>query len=214
MLHRAPPVVAITDGFGLHPDWSPDGARIAFSILGRIYVAEVSSGELRAVVAQEGASHPTWSPDGSALTYHAAGDGGRSAIWTVPASGKASPSQLTRPPEGHEDQFPAWSPSGDQIVFGRVDRRSRDNSSALLVVRSDGSGLTRLTAGHDDFQPEWSPSGKWVVFAANNRHAKINALQPGDRELSGVPTRRELPSERNVVNIAVGVKGQFPAWRP
>lgn len=62
---------------------------------------------------------------------------------------------------GYNDWFPAWSPDGEQIVFGSD--RSGDNE--IYIVNRDGRGLKRLTnAPGRDAHASWSPDGKRIVF--------------------------------------------------
>ncbi len=101
------------------PSISPDGRRLVFSALNRLYVMDMPSGAPRLVTpapagtAPEGEFMPVWSPDGSSITY---------VTWTttgghlkrVAAAGGA-PVTLT-PHEGYYLD-PAYTPDGNQLVF-------------------------------------------------------------------------------------------------
>ncbi len=101
------------------PALSPDGTRLAFSALNRLYVMDLPSGtprlltEAPAATTPEGEFMPVWSADGSSITY---------VTWTttgghikrVRASGGA-PQTLT-PHEGYYLD-PAYTPDGKQLVF-------------------------------------------------------------------------------------------------
>src|SRR5262245_17208731 len=52
-----------------------------------------------------------------------------------------------------------WSPDGAQLAFAA----KTGATSAISVVRSDGSGLRQLVAGRG---PSWSPDGTQIAFAA------------------------------------------------
>jgi imidazolonepropionase-like amidohydrolase/Tol biopolymer transport system component len=101
------------------PSLSPDGTRLAFSALNRLYVQDLPDGQPRLVTpapratAPEGEFMPVWSPDGLSITY---------VTWTttgghvkrVPASG-GTPETLT----AHEGYYldPTYTPDGDRLVF-------------------------------------------------------------------------------------------------
>jgi Tol biopolymer transport system component len=70
------------------------------------------------------------------------------------------------PPVRGGDFFPAWSPDGWKIAFGRAG--SVKGRIAIYVVNADGTGLTALTDGSgEDHEPSWSPDGSKIVFASD-----------------------------------------------
>lgn len=74
----------------------------------------------------------------------------------------ADGSGITNLTEGDKtQQFPSWSPDGQQIVF-----QSRgDNPREIYLMKADGSNVTKLTGGPQDQQPKFSPDGKKILFA-------------------------------------------------
>ncbi len=101
---------------------SPDGERIAFSALGRLYVKELPDGQPRRISDLPGNQHaPVWSPDGDwvAFVNWDFDEGGH--LWRVRAAG-GSPERLTT--ENAFYQQPAWSPAGDRIVAIRGPARA------------------------------------------------------------------------------------------
>ena len=107
------------------PTVSPDGRRLAFSSLTRLYVMELPSGTPAAVL-PEGtrAFQPSWSPDGNWIAY-ATWSGGEGHIERVRASG-GTPERLTRVAAFYSD--PVWSPDGTRVVAlraGAYDRFSQ-----------------------------------------------------------------------------------------
>ncbi len=99
------------------PTLSPDGRRLAFSALTRLYVMDLPSGSPTAILPQgKRAFQPSWSPDGATLAY-ATWSGGEGHIEKVPASG-GSPERLTRVAAFYSD--PVWSPDGKRIVALRA----------------------------------------------------------------------------------------------
>jgi DNA-binding SARP family transcriptional activator/Tol biopolymer transport system component len=56
----------------------------------------------------------------------------------------------------------AWSPDGQQIVFGA---NSPGRSDKLYIINADGSGLRQITGGEiPHVEPAWSPDGERIVF--------------------------------------------------
>jgi len=100
------------------PTLSPDGKRLAFDALGKIWICNVKDGKadkprrLTRDTAREYA--PEFSPDGRFIAYVTWTDRDLGHLWKIRAEG-GSPSRLTRR-AGHYAN-PAWSPKGDRIVF-------------------------------------------------------------------------------------------------
>ncbi|MGP8245777.1 MAG: hypothetical protein ACLQVN_14820 [Bryobacteraceae bacterium] len=113
------------------------------------------------------------SPDGSTLAFVSTREGGFANLWLQDLS---SPSRHARPvAKTNAGSFrPSWSPDGKWIAFtsDRDTRRARWDggweliqSTALYIVRPDGSSLRRLTElGGYAGSPRWSPDGRRIVF--------------------------------------------------
>ncbi len=114
---------------------SPDGRRLAFTALDRLYVVDLPSGTPRRLTDQNvGEYHPTWSPDGSAIAYVTWNDT-TGHVMRVSASG-GRPTQLTRVSAYY--QQPAWSPDGQRIALIRA--AARDLKEAVDPFVFDGLG--------------------------------------------------------------------------
>ena len=80
--------------------------------------------------------------------------------------------RITHPRAGSSDSEPRFSPDGTEIVFARFrgghqleSERIVGDTSALFVVRVNGSGLRRITGwGSRVGQADWSPDGGRIVF--------------------------------------------------
>ena len=127
---------------------SPDGSRLAFSALDRLYIVDLPDGEPRRLTNEEtGEYYPTWSPDGRSIAYVTWNDS-EGHIKRVSAGG-GSPTQLTRVSAYYEE--PAWSPDGARIVAVRADARELQESidpfvsgmgSQFVWVPADGGDIT------------------------------------------------------------------------
>src|SRR5512132_2893001 len=73
------------------------------------------------------------------------------------------------------EEYPAWSPNGEELAFSREEAGIRS-----IFVKSLTSGNERrLTRGdNDDIQPAWTPDARAILFvSAKQANTK---LEPGD----------------------------------
>ena len=106
---------------------SPDGSRLAFASLDRLYVMDWPAGTPRRLTnATTTEAHPTWSPDGAWVSFVSWDpDGGH--IWKARADGPSGPIRLTS--SGATYQQSAWSPDGDRIAALRGPTRAYQEST-------------------------------------------------------------------------------------
>ena len=114
---------------------SPNGKRLAFTALDRLWVMDLPSGTpKRVTTSDDGEASPVWSPDGKYIAYITwTEDGGD--IWRVPAAG-GKPEKLTRASAFYEEL--AYSPTGSRIVAVRAPREQRveinDEINPKLII--------------------------------------------------------------------------------
>jgi TolB protein len=71
------------------------------------------------------------------------------------------------PPPASTPFFPAWSPTGDEIVFSL--------QGSLWRMRVGEDVADELTAAPTyDSSPDWSPDGRWIVYTAEEDSKNIN----------------------------------------
>ncbi len=88
-------------------------------------------------------------------------------IWSMEANGTDTV-QLTPGGIGWGDVWPAYSPGGTMVAFGR-DMTSNTTSvdADIFVMQANGSGVKRLTAtATADTLPDWTPDGSRIVFGS------------------------------------------------
>ncbi len=109
---------------------SPDGRRLAFTSMDKLYVMDYPGGTPRRISSTETGvveAQPAWSPDGRQLAYVSWADQDAGYVWKVAATGGGAPQKLT--PDGALFREPAWSPDGARVVAVRV--AARDLHEAL-----------------------------------------------------------------------------------
>ncbi len=111
----------VTAKFFRWPSSSPDGNRIAFQAVGRVYVQEGASGAPKRVTPTSFSPlefAPAWSPDGRFISFVTWDDTGRGHVWKVASTG-GTPQRLSREPGDYTD--PTWTADGKQVIVARGD---------------------------------------------------------------------------------------------
>jgi imidazolonepropionase-like amidohydrolase len=97
------------------PALSPDGKRLVFNSLNKLWIMDLPSGSPRRLTdSSVGEFMPDWSPDGRHIVYVTwSRDGGQ--IYRVASDGSSRPEQLTRRSAHYSN--PVYSPDSSKIVF-------------------------------------------------------------------------------------------------
>jgi len=151
-------------------DVSPDGKRIAFSILGDLYVLPIGGGEATRITSGPAYDiQPRFSPDGAWIAF-TSDRGGLDNLWICDLTGKKA-----RAVSGEKKSAvsqPVWMPDGDYLV-GR--KRVTDTSSIGTVElwmwhRKGGEGV-QITKGADQpdaAEAEPSRDGAFLYYSARD----------------------------------------------
>jgi imidazolonepropionase-like amidohydrolase/Tol biopolymer transport system component len=156
---------------------SPDGERLALTVMQELWVVEWPGGEPRRLA--EGLEavqqHPTWSPDGRWIAFAAWTDDAGGHLYRVRSDGSGGPERLTN--EAAMYRLPRWSPGGDRILAERasgrnylasIQRGNLGEPTDLVWVPAEGGEVTRimpagdLSSFHFTSDPEriWAYSGE------------------------------------------------------
>ncbi len=125
---------------------SPDGERLAFTVLDRLYVMDYPDGAPTPLTDGDIPEHqPTWSPDGEWIAYVTARREGGGHIMKARANGRGNPETVTA--EAAFYQQPKWAPDGNRIIAVRGPARAFEEaltrgvpggSQDLVWVAADG----------------------------------------------------------------------------
>jgi hypothetical protein len=184
------------------PDWSPDGATIAYThshietegrneIRPDIRTVPVAGGPSRLLIRD--AQSPAWSPDGTRIAFAGVRDRNERVctsdecayageIYTAAADG-SDQRRLTE--NKGNDGDPRWSPDGSRILFSS-DRNlpSRGgiwhDTDEVYSIAADGTCMTWLTNGvPESNQPAWRPgSGERFDPGSCNPHERAPRAVP------------------------------------
>ena len=172
----------------LHPDWSPDGSRLAFTNGAddswTIWVANVDGTGAREVVPCSAPCQvvdmPAWSPDGTKLAYarwigkwppdsYTSGTALEILDLATGETRTALESQAQEPQNPEFYWNPRWSPDGNSLVLslGHIEG-VEVSDTAIVVVDVSGRGLAtpRIITDRSMFgaYPDWHPTDDLIVF--------------------------------------------------
>lgn len=160
---------------------SPDGAKLAFTVLDRVYVMTYPNGTPERLTNQDVGEHsPTWSPDGKSIAFATWTDATGGFIMRAPVvpGGKSKPQVLTSVAADYDEL--AWSPDGNRIVAVR--RAARDlqglgntnflgttNASHFVWVPAQGGPLTIIAPAGNRGRPHFTsdPARIYAYSAAD-----------------------------------------------
>ncbi|MBL8983296.1 MAG: PD40 domain-containing protein [Gemmatimonadetes bacterium] len=154
---------------------SPDGKRLVFSALDRLYVMDLPSGTPRRLTTGTDGEHaPVWSPDGRSIAYVTWNeDGGE--VMRIAADG-GTPQRLTTQTAYYDDI--AWSPDGARIVAHRAPRTQRamvnDEINPKLVITdlvwipASGGAATFITSLTNAGRPHFTNEGSRIYYQEGN----------------------------------------------
>ena len=148
---------------------SPDGERLAFTALDRVWVMDWPNGEPRRLAGMDaGQFYPTWSPDGRSIAFVSWSDTEGGHIWRVRSNGRGSPDRLTEIPAVYSEL--AWSPDGERIVALREAARGLQQSvevggglpQEFVWVPAGGGELTTIAPAAGRSAPHFTRDAEHI----------------------------------------------------
>jgi Tol biopolymer transport system component len=148
---------------------SPDGERLAFTVMDKLYVMDYPDGTPRRLTDMDvGEYQPTWSPDGQWIGFVTWDDAAGGHVYKVRANGRGNPERLSQVAAFFRE--PAWSSGGDRIVVERGSARDVQEARGGFGG-SQGSEFVWIPAG----------GGPATKIALANRRRGIHFTADADR---------------------------------
>lgn len=127
------------------PAFSPDGGKIAFSAIHRIYVKDLSNGTVKRLTKMEtGEFAPAWSPDGKWIAYVTWSEAEGGHVYKVSSRG-GNPDRLSDVNAYYAD--PCWTPDGREVIVAKGPWQQRRDLTYFNFVGGQGMDLVRIPAG-------------------------------------------------------------------
>ena len=179
---------------------SPDGKKLAFTVLNRLYVMDIPNGTPRRLTNFDFTeAQPVWSPDGNSLVFTtwSSAEGGH--LYKVPvATRNATPQRLTKVPAVYI--HPAWSYKQDRIAFMRgstenyknsVSPRASDEAEDIAWIPANGGDVTVVEKAYDRSHPHFTKAEDRIFL--NSEEGLISIRWDGTDEkehlkLTGITT--------------------------
>ena len=188
---------------------SPDGGRVVFETLGRLYIRDIAGGSPRLLTPRDGDFQlwPNWSRDGSRIAFVSWNDARLGEIRTVAADG--SDMRIVTQTPGHYRR-PRFSPDGAAIVYelsGGQGLTSNQWSgrTGIFRVPAAGGAATRILA-----------EGGNPQFGSASDRVFLEVVQEQKRRLISVDlnggNRRDHAQGEMVTGYEMSPDGRFLAF--
>ena len=130
---------------------SPDGTKLAFTALNRLYIMDLPTGTPKRMTTNEFTeAQPSWSPDGKFLVFTSWKQGG-GHLFKVNVEGRSKPIQLTQ--EAGIYSYPEWSYKSNRIAFHKGTTQTYEDINGgqsaraqedLVWISSDGGSIQMI----------------------------------------------------------------------
>ena len=175
----------------VHPRFSPDGSRIAFtSDRGggdNIWIMNANGSDKQQLTKEDFRllNQPSWSPDGRYIAAKKHFTTGRSLgtgeIWLYHVSGGGGVKLVERPNEQHQKELgePVYSPDGEAVYFtrnntsGPIFEYAQDSTQGIFEIErydlATGERTTAVSGFGGAVRPAPSPDGNAIAFVRRDK---------------------------------------------
>ncbi len=189
---------------------SPDGKKVAYQALGKIYIRDIRSGKRKRLTSQNDhfEFYPTFSRDGETIAYVTWDDQKLGSVRVVDADGGRGEVITTEP--GHYVE-PDFSPDGEQVVFrrfsgGYLTSPEYSMEPGIYIADVDGDRMERIHDSGND--PHFGADKNRVYFTSFGwgKGAKLHSV-----DLAGKEVRDHFTSN-DIVEYRVSPDGRWIAF--
>ncbi|MBZ5857450.1 amidohydrolase family protein [Flavihumibacter profundi] len=177
---------------------SPDGKKLAFTALNRLYVMDYPNGHPKRLTTNNFTeAFPAWAPDGNSIVFSSwTGNGGH--LYKISLNAKTPPQQLTKTPGLY--QFSKFTPSGDRIVFQRsqaevykqsISPNYNDAEDDLCWIPANGGDVTVIDKALGRYNPHFVNGQNRIYLNQNGQLLSIQwdgSDQKVHAKISGITT--------------------------
>ena len=151
---------------------SPDGRRLAFTALDRVWVMDLPSGTPRRLTSENVGEHsPVWSPDGRYVAYVTWSEEGGD-VWRIRTDGRnPRPERLSRRTAFYDRLN--YTPDGRRLVAARGPRQPRIEESGnwgmeLVWLPATGGDITVIAPLTANGWPHFTRDGQRIFITSGN----------------------------------------------
>ena len=170
---------------------SPDGSKLAFTVLNRLYVMDYPNGTPKRLTTNEFTeAQPAWAPDGKSLVYVTWNGKAGGDIYKISFGAKGNTAQKISPEAGLY-QNPVFNPQGDKVVFIRSQARVFKEAYApgydgsedqLCWMPSSGGSITLIDKTQGRYNPHFANAQPDRIYLDNGSGDLVSVKWDGTDE--------------------------------